>query len=129
MNLTNQEIFDMGCQHILTQGLPSINEHGMTVYYNHLGMKSIAGFFIPEDKYQEILEVHSCNELFAFHPEFNVNPKSVIWMMERHHDEFARHYLKYENNSIRNLTNNLISLARSYDLQLPEILQNYDILS
>lgn len=48
-SLSPQEVFDMACNHLLTQNASSLNAEGECVYRGPNGLKCAAGIFLTEE--------------------------------------------------------------------------------
>ena len=93
--MTNQEMFDKVCAHLLTQLSTSLDDTGTCLYRGPDGKKCAIGCLIPDELYTEDLEKKEIrtlldysignSELSAYLSQFN---KDLLIRLQKTHDAY-----------------------------------------
>ena len=118
--MTNQEIFDKVCEHLMKQGCKSIeNDTGLCRYRGPNGLKCAAGIFIPDELYNRnrmegfsFDNISSLGEVHRFHA-FTDAQLSFIAKLQGIHDawlvtHWSRQLITFANANALNIPNCLL---------------------
>ena len=134
--MTNQETFDQCVAHLRQQKVPAM-EHGRCRYRTLEGKKCAAGYFIPDDQYDPVIEAMSlCTCIGERHDPGNwcfTNNKlgnlecwkehspQLIYFLQEAHDTAARGTYPTETGEFLNtLERQLAAVAKNHSLVYSE---------